>query len=412
MRPIPQNRKQQGYFISFLVLVWLLSFYLHTPTKESVLRYTDIVYGVFIPRFLTQSHEYWMDNTSLILFTEGKKVCPLPYIDYMFEYPPVVGFLWALTTCIGFHVARENGHIDVWKAAQVHYIAQSLVILFFFVLTGIVSYKIAGRLSLDEKRVFLFALLPSTVMYLVYNWDIVAVALALSALYMYTRKAGFLAGTLLGLSISTKILTLGVGGWIIAEYITRREYRSALRFLAGIILGLTPFLVLFLVSPVGFKDFISYHAGWYCENCLYLPLLHDLWSSTPRILYPILVLATYSLLVASYVSRHISSTSTRLHALFTLQLAFVLFNYVFTPQMLILVSPFAVLALEGFWLILYIVVDALNAIITPLFIAELEDEGSPWFWGSQTQYVVALRNIILLVLFIYCITWNIRGKRD
>jgi hypothetical protein len=342
---------------------------------------------------------------------EGRKTCPLPYVDYMFEYPPVIGFFWTLTTCISFSIAQEGGYIDVWESAQVHYVAQSLILLLFFVLAGIVLYEITNKVSLDHGRAFLFVLLPSTVMYLVYNWDIIAVALALSALYMYTRRASFSAGVLLGLSVSTKILSVGIGVCMLTEYMAKREYRSAARFLAGMFLGLTPFLILFLLSPMGFQDFISYHAGWYCENCLYLPLLHDLWSPIPRLLYPILVLAIYSLLVASYASGRISSMSARLRALFSLQLAFVLFNYVFTPQMLILVSPFAVLALNSFWLVLYIVSDALNAMIIPLFIVELESGGNPWLWRSQTQYIVALRNTILLIVLLYSLAGNARERR-
>jgi len=302
MKLVHQSRKQQMRLILLLVLVWLLSFYIHMPTNKNVLCYTDIVYGVFVPRFLTQSLEYWVNNTSLTLFVEGRKTCPLPYVDYMFEYPPVIGFFWTLTTCISFGIAQEDGYIDVWEAARIHYVVQSLILLSFFVLAGIVLYEITNEVSLDNRRAFLFVLLPSTVMYLVYNWDIIAVALALAALYMYFRGANSAAGVLLGLSVSTKILPVGIGGWMITEYMVKREYRSAAKFLAGMVLGLTPFLILFILSPTGFQDFIGYHAGWYCENCLYLPLLRDLWSPIPRLLYPILVLAIYSLLVASYAS--------------------------------------------------------------------------------------------------------------
>ena len=49
--------------------------------------------------------------------------------------------------------------------------------------------------------------------------------------------------------------------------------------------GVLPFIILYIIAPRGFLDFINHHASWYCENCLYLPIINDIWSPLHRILY-------------------------------------------------------------------------------------------------------------------------------
>jgi len=90
------------------------------------------------------------------------------------------------------------------------------------------------------------------------------------------------------------------------------------------------------------------------------------------------------------------STRDEYKYLFVATTSLVLFNYVFSPQMLLLITPFAVLALNSTKLALYGVADVFNALIIVTYF----QNPVPWEYGSTTQNMALVRNLALLALFI------------
>jgi len=154
---------------------------------------------------------------------------------------------------------------------------------------------------------------------------------------------------------------------------------------------------MYLLSPTGFTAFINHHLSWYCENCIYLPLIRDIWSDLHRRLY-FAIAATFAiafpLLIPPWRSM---KTETEWKYLFAAITTLVLFNHVFSPQMILLISPFAALALNPGVYLVYGLCDTANALIILTFF----QYSKPQEFGSIPQYMATMRNLILLILFFY-----------
>ncbi|MEM2511816.1 MAG: hypothetical protein QXX61_01640, partial [Ignisphaera sp.] len=112
---IPQfNSKAFAFILTLALFVSATSFYLHMPEKPALLSnpgfsYSDIVYGLYNPIFLNivssnglinnaAISEKWF-NKEVALKLVRSRLCPIPYKDYKFEYPPIVAVFWYASTC-------------------------------------------------------------------------------------------------------------------------------------------------------------------------------------------------------------------------------------------------------------------------------------------------------------------------
>ena len=425
-------RSQAGVLI-VLYTVFMISFLFHAPFTQSPLglwgfKYNDVVYGVFSPRFSTDLMNnkeklvrYWLRPESFEELVSGTNLCPAPYVDYKFEYPPLVGFFWFLTTCVSFSISGRlttAGDQFFSMSSSVNYVLQSLILFSFLALCFHYIKKINSLHRLGAWRTALFLILPSTILYVTYNWDIIASGLAVTSLYYFMRKNYRVSGFLLGLSVASKILT---GGLLIplAAYLLRDVVRDKqvvknlthyiISFLVG---GLTPFILVYIASAEGFHAFINHHASWYCENCVYALLVPDIFSPLHKYFYVVTGLALLSL-IAIQTLRNSRSLVSLAYASVG---AVVALNYVFTPQMILMISPLAVLALNKRELGTYVIADIANfSLIITFFedstlrsliskIIPIETGFNPWTIDSPTQWLATIRNILILITIVASIT--------
>jgi hypothetical protein len=418
------------------IAITILSLYLHKPQETSILNnpglgYSDIVYGLYNPIFLEivspngllnyqRISEKWFREDIAIRFT-SVRICPIPYLDYKFEYPPIVGALWFISTCISFTITLPSSYTAVEyynlvkKAGEIHYYIQAIFISIAFIVSAIYMYKIGKTLNTSWVQVVLFAVLPSTVLYLIYNWDIITAMFILMSLHYLYNKRYFLSGLLLGLSISTKLLPVLFAIIIVYDLMQKavfnKEYTYVLiRFAKGlIILGLLPYIVMILISYNGFTYFIQHHAQWYCENCIYLLITRDIWNPYNRSLSMIFIL------LASLITVMISLQYDNLRKLCTVSLISLItataLNYVFSPQMILMLTPIAVLVLSLRQLLFLIIADIANFGIMALFFKDFEARlwlsqhglrvsvnQSPWTIDSPVQILATVRNVILILI--------------
>jgi len=398
-------------------------------------KYSDIVHGVFLDRFSPdlinkkdELEQKWYNPELYLALVNGTKSCPIPYIDYRFEYPPIVGILWGVSTCIAIQLVFPQHYTEydystyIEKAAEVHFIIQSVFLGTALVFTAIYMYRFAVLLRLSHWRVIIFLLLPSTLLYTVYNWDIITVALILIAIYYFFKEKYLYSGLLLGLAISTKLLPLVLAlvlSYEVIQRILRKKLVSntALKFFLSLIItaGL-PFVVLGFLSYKGLLDMFQHHAEWYCENCLYLLLNPDPWSPLHRILAMIIGGSTVMLTLII----PLKNLQNILRSSFLAMLISTLFNYVFTPQMILLISPLAILALDTKLLDIYILSDIANFGIIATFFKDLEIRRilgsflgvevkySPWTIDSPVQWLAMIRNITLLIIWIYVLSISLK----
>lgn len=301
----------------------------------------------------------------------------------------------------------------------IHFAIQVGVLLAFSVLTAVYLYKLL-RLENTAMRLLLFFVLPSTVLYITYNWDATALAFTVMSLYFFmesesSSKRALLAGVLLGLAIATKVLPIFIAAAVLYDLLQKmykaREVRGRVRlYSAGLLTSSAiPYGITVALCQKGFSNFLNHHLTWYCENCLYLPLVQDIRSSVHRILF--FSLATVAIL--SILAIEVSSRGKLYTVTFLALSTAMIFNYVFSPQMMIMLTPIALLALPQSALIYYTIADVVNALIMLMFFKDFDLRAfiskytnilrvvfSPWTLDSPVQWAVFIRNLILLIIFL------------
>ncbi|MCS7107017.1 MAG: hypothetical protein NZ902_02805 [Acidilobaceae archaeon] len=408
------ERALRALYVLLLIPI-LFSVYVHSPLFDPQpylygLKYTDFTIGVFLPVFQdpvdsSAGRGRWFNEEKIGELLGGKRTCPIPYLDYHFEYPPLVGLMWLFSTCVSlFSVAPPS-----FPPADYGNILQRVVQLHYYITAGFLFLSYLGivfalpALALERRRPLLLLLMPSMYVFSVYNWDVVAAAFFLLSIYAIERQRYGLSGVLAGLSVSTKLLTL-FGGVLLGLTLLREGRRGDfLRYSAAFLAAAAlPYAAVLLLSPHGFSHMISHHATWYCENCLYMLVSNDIWSNTHRVLAALSI----GFLAGSLLTLTFSKPVDVRSALFAAVSVPITFNYVFTPQMMAMMAPLAVVTLPLPLLALYALADWLNALALMVFFNEPE----PWVLPSTSQKLFAMRNLLMAALTLTVIIMLFRRK--
>ena len=119
----------------------------------------------------------------------------IPYVTYVFEYPPVCGLIlwlggWASGGNVGVYATVEFG-----------------VLLVFTILTAHYMYLFMKYLGLSYNRQLVYLIFaPSLIFYGAYNYDIVQTFFVVLALYFFLARSNWKWSAIaLGLAISTKL---------------------------------------------------------------------------------------------------------------------------------------------------------------------------------------------------------------
>jgi len=371
--------------------VALAAYAIHSPLHVGF--YSDITslfYAIYV------SGERW--------FEAQHSLPGAPYVDYHFEYPPLVGLLWLASTETSFKLC------DGWMgcALQRHFEVQAALSTAAYAAYVAAAYKLASALGAGSLRLALSVASPSMLLFLDYNWDVFAAAfLAWSACSFLSGRAAR-ASLLLSLSSLSKLLPAASLPGLAAEAYKRGGAREALGY-TTLAVGTTAlgFALLYAASPAGFWSLVRHHEGWYCENCFYILLTSDLWNAglkaVSKAAMVVAALAT-SAAVLAFESRE-GARVAKLH--FLPVAAVVSFSYVYSPQMNAMLAPLFLLAESKPLLALIAAQDSLNAIMMLLWFAN--DElfcqrfglgcSGPWTRESPVQWV-AFARILLLWAFV------------
>ncbi|MEM2627994.1 MAG: hypothetical protein QW775_07075, partial [Ignisphaera sp.] len=351
-------------------------------------------------------------------------LCPIPYKDYKFEYPPIVAVFWYASTCLSIMSVFPESYSPIEyyelakKAGEIHYYVQSLILIISLITTTIYMYRLTKILNTSWKRIVLFALLPSTIIYLIYNWDIITAMFTITSLYYLINKRYFESGILLGLSISTKLLPIIYAILVLYDLTQRsfndKSYIEAMKlFGLGLVVScLIPYLMMLTLSYEGFAYFIQHHAQWYCENCVYLLITKDIWNPYNRLLGMILVFLVVFILMS--VDLDYNNPLALSNLLLASIISSTVLNYVFSPQMMLMITSIAVLTLGLKQAIFLVIADITNFGIITLFFKDAEARlwlmqnlgfnisanFSPWTLDSPVQILASIRNIILVLILI------------
>ncbi len=350
-----------------LVSMLLMSAALHAP--EAGL-YSDIVH--LYKRIYIEGRGWY----------DGPRWYGLPYIDYKFEYPPLVGVLWSISTLPRAFVGEPWG-------LYMHYTIQAALIILLSHTLPVDLRRLSGR---GSKPLYIAVLTPSVFTYGVYNWDLVASAFTVRGVRYAVEGRPFMAGFMVGLASSTKVFPLAAVIPLLMDF--RRSSRS---IIAGLAAGTVPLLLFMLTGVKGFHDFIAHHAGWYIEGSWLL-----LVASGPGDRLVITLSKAMMILLPLLASLYTRGMGVVERVWVSISVA-LLSSYVYTPQMNLLIAPLGYILGGGYLLLIQDV--AASLVIYTWFYSE--DPLSRFSIPSILSYV---KCILLALLVARLILSSRRGR--
>jgi alpha-1,6-mannosyltransferase len=174
------NDPQYSTVILATAVFFFMSILIHFPINNSPNYYSDFL------------DSFWTRMTANHL---REVVVGIPYVTYMFEYPPVCGLILWLG---GW---GSGGNVAVFISIEFS------ILLFFAVLTSHFVFQFLSYLKLNFNRMLLYSVFaPSLLIYGAYNFDIIQTFFVVLSLYFFiARKKLNLSAAALGLAVATKL---------------------------------------------------------------------------------------------------------------------------------------------------------------------------------------------------------------
>lgn len=328
----------------------LISFILHLPIYAfNFGLYSDIVYSIF-PRPGI-----------------GEDYLGFPYIDYKYEYPVLAGILTYLASGISWLISPSTGTSISLTGQMIFYIVISIFcyIAGYFLVKDMLA--ISKRIGVSFDNVFLFAGMPSLIIYGIYNWDLIAIALAIRGIRLFLEGRNILSSLFVSLAIATKLYPLFIALAISLELFRRGKRKLLISFgyfLSTLLLFLLynlPFIV--LNFDLWYQGQIAYHLNWYIEGSWLIllywnPFRHNAQIISIALLFSFIFLIFYS----SKRKKYINADHRLIEVSFLMISSAIFASYIHTPQQQLLILP--LLLLQTFRnYILILIFDFLNALV-------------------------------------------------
>ena len=339
-------------------IFFLISALIHFPFSNSPSYYSDII------------DTFWNRTNPQQL---KEVVVGIPYVNYVFEYPPICGLIlwlggWASRGSIGVYATVEFGVLLIFTMLTAHY-------LFLFM----------KHLGLSYNRQLIYSIFaPSVIFYGAYNYDIVQTFFVVLALYFFLARSKWeWSAIALGLAVSTKLspaLLLPLFWQEIPNNKARLTYSS---IVGGVVAALNlPFML------ANFQTWLAgyvYLKNWGLEDSFLVWIFKSAKSVVAKDV-------SYGLLIISMLSIYIFFRSRPLMVRSFMVLAtFILFSYIATPQMNIDLLPlFALVPMIPMTLFYLFELSNAGIIITWFEFQNPTSQGVPQMFALIRQIYLAI----------------------
>ncbi len=324
----------------------------------------------------------YIGQSDIRLFADRATNTSEPYINSNKEYP-------AITSLFIYSMGLFG--------KELYYILTSVFLTLFAVITSVLLYKIVEDMGLNKKRLlYLWALTPTFLFFVIYNWDILAVMFTVASFYFIQKGKPIPASVFLALGFSSKLFPIV----FIIPFLLKNRFKSNMKFLsmfaAAFLLANSYFLI---TNLDGWVYTYTFHSGRVAN-------IDSVWGIVQRF-YPgvesglinmislIMFSASYAILLAKYRKRSFWELS------FLSILLFLLFNKVFSPQYI-------------FWILIFFIVinvdrrlfHSLEAVNITVLVTILA-----WYMGSITGLEITFMGVLIRhIIIIYIVYWLIRRK--
>lgn len=267
-------------------------------------------------------------------------------VDGAMEYPIVTGvFMWFS----GLFASNDGEYLRV----------TALLLAPFGLLTAGLLATLSGR------RAFIFAAAPALVLYSVHNWDFLATAAMVGAVYAWARGRPGLAAALLGLGAATKIYPGFFALPLLLAQVHARDWRAAGRVITGTagvwLLINVPFLLANPGSWWATYSFQARRAADLTTNSIWFwgwPQLDP--DKVDRYAFVLIALSWLVAIGVGWVRANAAGRYPWLQVSAAMLCAFLLWNKVYSPQYVLWLLPFFVLLrIRWGWWASYLVIDVL-----------------------------------------------------
>lgn len=316
----------------------------------------------------------------------------IPYYQFTFEYPVLVGILVYLTSSIRLYVS------DLSVALNYYVLAMDVVLYVFTVGTVLVVYKIVDLAGLEKVRIWkAFLIVPSFLMFTVYNWDIIAVFFATLSIYLYMKGDKAKSWLSLGLGIATKLYPcMLIPVYMLEESNWKGRLKALLAPLAVFVVFNLPFI---LANFSGWFETWKFHAGWGIEDSWLVFLFNQMDPNAHYLALVVLLYLVYKGVTGTLRKRYKDQPTRLIERSFLMNIAWLVGSYVVTPQMGLILLPFYVLIPSIPLPIIYLA-EIMNALIIVLWFSSPLNLGNPTSPASPVQWLATGRQLIWLGLFI------------
>jgi hypothetical protein len=283
-----------------------------------------------------------------LYFNEQLSSGKVPYTGHHVEYPVLIGAAMQAAAWVVHPIAdpstRGREFFDI-----------TVILLIICAVAGVLATAYAagpGR----RWAALLVALAPGLVLSAFVNWDLIAMALAALALAAWAGRRNVLAGVLAGLAVATKFYPLVFFGPLLLLCLRAGRMRDFwVTFSSAAVAWLAVNLPVIILAPSGWATFYQFSRTrpadwgsiWYLFEHFSVPVLGRSSIGTLNLMSAA-ALAIGCLAIA--VLALAAPRRPRLPQLCFLVLAvFLMTSKVWSPQYVIWLVPFAVLARPRFW---------------------------------------------------------------
>jgi uncharacterized membrane protein len=348
-------RKLNFFIFLFIALLSL--------SALTIIRYLEVS-GVF-PTFLTYSDIYAL---------EKKVRIPLPFIKKNIEYPILTAIFIELMGILG-------------KSKESYFLFNAFFLILAYVLASFLLYKIIPKK--DRKKLLIFwTITPSSILFTVYNWDILGILFTLFSFYLFERKKDILASLFLLLGVCVKIFPV----IFLFPILFKRKFKEKIKIILTFLFGFLLLNIYFILT-----DFQSWLYP-YLFQISREPNIDSFWGIISSIfsINPVVInlLSLFSFLLVYCLTLWKFRKKSYIEICFLAFLTFLIFGKIFSPQYILWLLPFFVLSSYSNKNLFYLL-EASNAIV---FFSVMI-----WYFSFQANFIfwillgsVLLRHLALI----------------